>query len=73
VKFVIASRNDYEWSRRTVLEYRLHEKCKAVLFSPVFSLIDPKSLVEWILEDGLPVRFQLQLHKFIWPPEERGV
>lgn len=73
VKFVIASRRDYEWSRDVVGRYTLDKRCRAVLFSPVFSEIEPQALVSWILEDNLPVRFQLQMHKFVWPPEERGV
>lgn len=74
VKFVIASRRDYEWSRDVVRRYNLTERCKAVLFSPVFGEVDPKAIVDWMLEDDLnAVRFQLQMHKFIWPPDERGV
>lgn len=74
VKFVLASRRDYEWSRDVVRRYNLSERCKAVLFSPVFGEVDPKDIVDWMLEDGLnDVRFQLQMHKFIWPPDERGV
>lgn len=74
VKFVIASRRDYEWSRDTVRRYNLSQCCRAVLFSPVFGEVDPKDIVNWMLEDGLnEVRFQLQMHKFIWPPNERGV
>lgn len=72
VKFVIASRGDYEWSRAVVREHRLDTRCH-VLFSPVFGAVEPKALVEWILADRLPVRFQLQLHKQVWPPDERGV
>lgn len=73
VKFVLASRRDYEWARDVVREEHLHQRCKAVLFSPVFGEVDPKDIVAWILEDGLPVRFQLQMHKFIWPPDMKGV
>jgi 7-carboxy-7-deazaguanine synthase len=73
VKFVIASRRDYEWARNVTRENDLSAKCNAVLFSPVFDAVAPADLVRWILEDGLEVRFQLQLHKFIWPPEQRGV
>lgn len=74
VKFVVASRADYEWSRDTVTQYNLTERCRAVLFSPVFGEVNPKDVVAWMLEDGLnDVRFQLQMHKFIWPPDERGV
>ncbi|HEY1583670.1 MAG TPA: 7-carboxy-7-deazaguanine synthase QueE [Chthoniobacterales bacterium] len=73
VKFVIGSREDYEWSRAQLREHRLAERCRAVLFSPIFGRIDPREIVEWILTDKLPVRFQLQMHKFIWTPTERGV
>ncbi|MBM3289715.1 MAG: radical SAM protein [Candidatus Hydrogenedentes bacterium] len=73
VKFVIADRADYDWARGVVREYDLAMKCRQVLFSPVFGSIDAKSLVEWILADDLPVRFQLQLHKFVWAPDTKGV
>ncbi len=73
VKFVIASRRDYEWSRDTLREHRLDERVGAVLFSPAWGLVDPRAIVEWILADRLPVRFQVQMHKYVWPPEERGV
>ena len=73
VKFVIGSREDYEWSRAQLREHRLADRCRAVLFSPIFGRIDPREIVEWILGDKLPVRFQLQMHKFIWTPTQRGV
>ena len=73
VKFVIGSREDYEWSRAQLRAHRLNERCHAVLFSPIFGRIDPRQIVDWILADQLPVRFQLQLHKFIWTPTQRGV
>ena len=73
VKFVIGSREDYEWSCAQLREHRLAERCHAVLFSPIFGRIDPRQIVEWILADKLPVRFQLQMHKFIWTPTQRGV
>jgi 7-carboxy-7-deazaguanine synthase len=73
VKFVIGSRQDYEWSREQVGRYALTQRCRAVLFSPIFGRIDPREIVEWILADRLPVRFQLQMHKFIWTPTKRGV
>ena len=73
VKFVIGSREDYEWSRAQLREHRLADRCGAVLFSPIFGRIDPREIVEWILADKLPVRFQLQMHKFIWTPTQRGV
>ena len=73
VKFVVADRADYEWTRSVVREHRLPERCRQVLISPVFGSIDARDLVSWILEDQLNVRFQLQLHKFIWPPDQKGV
>jgi 7-carboxy-7-deazaguanine synthase len=73
VKFVIGSREDYEWSRENVREHDLRAICHAVLFSPIFGRIEPRQIVEWMIADRLDVRFQLQMHKFIWPPTERGV
>ena len=73
VKFVMGSREDYEWAREKVQCYDLASRCHAVLFSPIFGRIDPRQIVEWILEDKLNVRFQLQMHKFIWSPMQRGV
>lgn len=73
VKFVIADRNDYEWSLDAVRKHRLADRCNAVLFAPVFGTIDPKSLAQWITEDNAPVRLQIQLHKILWPPDARGV
>ena len=73
VKFVIGSREDYEWSREALAKHDLARRCKQVLFSPVFGAIASRDLAEWILADALPVRFQLQLHKYVWPPDQRGV
>ena len=73
VKFVMGSREDYEWSRDKVQRYDLPSRCHTVLFSPIFGRIDPRQIVEWILADKLSVRFQLQMHKFIWSPTQRGV
>ena len=73
VKFVIGSREDYEWSREQVRTHDLATRCGGVLFSPIFGRIEPRDIVAWILEDKLPVRFQLQMHKFIWEPRARGV
>ena len=73
LKFVVGSREDYEWSREKVLRHTLSDRCRAVLFSPIFGRIDPREIVEWILTDNLRVRFQLQMHKFIWTPTQRGV
>jgi 7-carboxy-7-deazaguanine synthase len=73
VKFVIGSREDYDWSCDKVRRFDLPARCHAVLFSPIFGRIDPRQIVEWILADHLEVRFQLQMHKFIWTPTQRGV
>src|SRR4051812_37009592 len=73
VKFVIGSREDYEWSKEKVEQLGLTKRCHAVLFSPIWGRIDPREMVEWILQDNLEVRFQLQMHKFIWAPTQRGV
>ena len=72
VKFVIGNREDYEWAKRILFQHKLNERC-TVLFSPVFNALPNRQLAEWILEDKLPVRFQLQLHKYIWEPDRRGV
>jgi 7-carboxy-7-deazaguanine synthase len=73
VKFVIADRVDYEYARDVTRRFALADRCAAVLFSPVHGVLDPKTLSEWILEDHLPVRLQLQLHKYIWGPNVKGV
>lgn len=72
IKFVIGSREDYEWSKKIIEKYKLNDKCP-ILFSSVFDKIEPGKLSEWILEDKLDVIFQLQLHKYIWEPDKRGV
>lgn len=72
VKFVIGDREDYEWSQEQLTKYSLTEKCN-VLFSVVFDKLDPVTLVNWIVEDNLNVRFQLQMHKYIWHPQTKGV
>lgn len=66
VKFVICDRADYEWARFKLDEYRLAERVTDVLFSPSFSELEGRQLAEWILQDNLPVRMQLQLHKLLW-------
>ncbi len=73
LKFVIADRGDYEWARDMVRKHELFKKARAVHFSPVLDRLAPQRLAEWILADGAPVRLQLQLHKFIWEPHQRGV
>jgi 7-carboxy-7-deazaguanine synthase len=80
VKFVISTRRDYEFARDFTEQHGLARCVKQVLFSPVsedplgkWPGLEPRRLVEWILEDGLPVRLGLQLHKFIWDPATKGV
>ncbi len=80
IKFVIASRRDYDFAREFMARHRLAERVHEVLFSPVFpdpagkwAGLNARELVEWILADGLPVRLGLQLHKFIWDPAMKGV
>ena len=73
VKFVIKDRVDYEYARDVVARHTLAGRCAAVHFSPVHGVQDAKELAGWVLEDRLPVRVQLQLHKFIWDPSTRGV
>ena len=71
-KFVIKDRVDYEWAREVVRRHDLLARC-TVLMSPVFGEVEARYLAEWVLADKLPVRFQLQLHKYIWAPDMRGV
>jgi 7-carboxy-7-deazaguanine synthase len=73
VKFVIADRSDYEFARDIVERERLAERCGTVLFSPVHGELSPRALAEWVLTDRLPIRLQLQMHKYIWDPQTRGV
>jgi 7-carboxy-7-deazaguanine synthase len=73
VKFVIKDRADYDYARDVVARYDLIGHCGAVLFSPVHGELDPKQLAQWILADRLPVRLQLQVHKYIWGAQTRGV
>ncbi len=68
IKFVLCDRADYEWSRRQVEERGLAERCH-LLFSPAWGELEPALLAKWILEDALPVRLQLQLHKVLWGEE----
>jgi len=72
VKFVIQSRRDYEWARDVVREHRLHERVQ-VLFSPAWDSPVRVALAQWMLADAVPARYQLQLHKLLWPGVERGV
>ena len=72
LKFVIGNREDYDWSKEIISRYDLQDRCK-ILFSVVFGELEPLSLVNWIIEDKLDVRYQLQMHKYIWHPETKGV
>ena len=73
VKFVIRDRVDYEFARTVVADHKLIDRCAAVLFSPVHGVLPARDLAAWILADRLPVRLQLQAHKYIWSPDTRGV
>ena len=72
LKFVIGSIEDYDWTKKIIDQYDLYNKCE-VLFSVVFGELEPVTLVNWILKDNLKVRFQLQMHKFIWDPAAKGI
>tara|TARA_B100000029_G_C17430417_1_gene907671 strand:- start:469 stop:1104 length:636 start_codon:yes stop_codon:yes gene_type:complete len=71
IKFVIGNKQDYEWAKDKIEQFNLHNK--NLLFSPVHDVLNPKELSEWILNDGLKVRAQLQLHKYIWGSNTKGV
>jgi 7-carboxy-7-deazaguanine synthase len=73
LKFVIGSRTDYEWSVAMIRQHRLDARPFSLLFSTVFSALEPVQLAEWVIGDRLPVRFQLQQHKYLWKPDARGV
>lgn len=85
VKFVISDRTDYEFAREFIRAHALEKKAGQILLSPAFQKVpsplrtadnmalDPRKLVEWMLEDGLPARLSLQIHKFIWEPQKKGV
>jgi 7-carboxy-7-deazaguanine synthase len=73
VKFVINDRADYEYARDVIARHGIQERAAAIHMSPVHGVMDPKTLSEWVLMDRLPVRVQLQIHKYIWPADTRGV
>ena len=85
IKFVMSHREDYDFAKAFVAEHKLLEKVGGILFSPAFSkspsllrttenaTLDPKTLVEWMMEDGVEARLSLQIHKFIWEPQKKGV
>lgn len=69
LKFVICNRDDYEWACQRITEYQLAQRCE-VLFSPIHGELKPAELADWIVADNLPVRMQLQLHKYLWGDEK---
>ena len=71
IKFVIGDENDYNWTKEKIKEHKINDR--TILFSPVHDKLESKILSKWILNDKLNVRFQVQLHKYIWSPETRGV
>ena len=73
VKFVVKDRTDYEYARDVIARHELGRRAAAVHLSPVHGVMEPRILAEWVLADSLPVRVQLQLHKYIWDPATRGV
>jgi 7-carboxy-7-deazaguanine synthase len=73
IKFVLASRDDYEWTREVVRERQLRERTPNLLVSTVFGVLPTRDVVKWVLEDRLPVRVQLQMHKYVWSPDATGV
>ncbi len=72
VKFVIGSKEDFDWSVGIIQQYAIADRC-TILMSPVFGELEPVALAGWILDQKIDVRFQMQLHKYIWEPETRGV
>lgn len=73
IKFVLKSREDYEWMRDVIRDRKLDARTPHLLASTVFGSLLPRDLVAWVLEDALPVRVQLQMHKYIWRPDAQGV
>ena len=73
VKFVVGDRDDFEWACNLLRQYDLTSRAGVVAFSPVYGKISPEDLADWVLQCGLRVRLQLQLHKIIWPDAQRGV
>ncbi len=73
LKFVIAGRDDYQWTKNLCKEHSLYNKIFTIHLSPVFGELEPSELIEWIIADNLPVRINLQIHKYIWHPDKRGV
>jgi len=72
LKFVVGDKNDFDWSISVIEKNKLNQKNK-IIFSPVFGQLENEKLAEWILESKLPIRMQLQIHKYIWHPDKKGV
>ena len=70
IKFVLLNESDYIWAKDIISKYNLLSKTKNILMSPAYGVLSPKTLASWILRDNLPIRVQLQIHKYIWAPEE---
>jgi len=70
IKFVLIDESDYIWAKDIIKQYNMVERFKNILMSPAFGILQPKTLVSWILRDNLPVRLQLQIHKYVWAPHE---
>ncbi|OGW68501.1 MAG: hypothetical protein A3J72_06710, partial [Nitrospirae bacterium RIFCSPHIGHO2_02_FULL_40_19] len=70
IKFVLIDESDYIWAKDIISKYNLLSKTKNILMSPAYGVLSPKTLASWILRDNLPIRVQLQIHKYIWAPEE---
>ena len=73
VKVVLSDRDDYDWAKRVIAEYGILDRVKEILLSCVWGELDPRVLVKWVLEDRLPFRVQLQMHKVIWDADTQGV
>ena len=73
IKFVIADKYDFDWAIDIINRYKIHKKTKNILLSPAFELLEPVDLANWLLECKIDARLQLQIHKFIWEPNKRGV
>lgn len=73
VKFVLKDRGDYEFARDVIARHDVASRCAAVLLSPVHGVLEPKALADWMLADRVPARLQLQIHKYVWGPNVRGV
>lgn len=73
VKFVILDKNDYKWAVEVCKKYNLFDRTKEPLFSPVHGVLNPQELIQWALKDRFPIRINLQVHKWVWTPETKGV